>query len=275
MLTRTARLLMPLILLALSGCATRSIHHSSSVVQYLYPDKAGHVDSPSIPVLALPLNVGIAFVPDTGGRHRYLTEDTRTRLLDEISAHFRQYDFVDEIQVIPSVYLKPGGSFTNLDQIRTMYGVDIMALVSYDQTQFTDEGLASFTYWTIVGAYIIPGEKNDTHTMLDTAVYDIASRKLLFRAPGTSHIKGHATPINLSEELRADSLQGFDLASRELITSLDSELERFREKVRQSPDRYRVEHRAGYTGAGRLDAVVPLLLVLLAGWRVRYARRSG
>ena len=37
--------------------------------------------------------------------------------------------------------------------------------------QFTDEGLASFAYWTIIGAYIIPGEKNDTHTMLDAVVY--------------------------------------------------------------------------------------------------------
>jgi len=98
-------------------------------------------------------------------------------------------------------------------------------LLSYDQTQFTEEGLASITYWTIVGAYIIPGEKNDTHTMVDAAVYDIQSRKMLFRAPGISHIKGLSTPVNLNEELRDDSIEGFKEASVDVIKNLDLQLD--------------------------------------------------
>ncbi len=47
----------------------------------------------------------------------------------------------------------------------------------YDQVQFTGEGLLSLTYWTIVGAYLVPGEKNETKTMLDAAVFYIASRR--------------------------------------------------------------------------------------------------
>jgi rhombotail lipoprotein len=133
-----------------------------------------------------------------------LTEAEKTNLLDKVADNFRKYDFVSEIEVIPSAYLTEGGSFQNLDQIKTMYGTDVIALVSYDQVQFTDEGLLSLTYWTLLAAYVISGEKNDTSTMLDTAVYDIESRKMLFRAPGTSSIKGRSTPINLSEELRAD-----------------------------------------------------------------------
>lgn len=188
-------------------------------------------------------------------------------LMDEVSKHFKKYEFVKEIELIPSPYLTGKGSFANLDQIRTMYGVDVIALLSYDQTQFTDEGLASITYWTIIGAYIIPGEKNDTHTMVDAVVYDIQSQKMLFRAPGISHIKGLATPINLNEELRADSLQGFKEASVEVIKNLDIQLELFKEKVKEQPEEYKVVHKPGYTGGGSLDAsVIIFILISCAYW---------
>ena len=90
--------------------------------------------------------------------------------------------------------------------------MDVIALASLDQTQFTDEGMFSLTYLTVVGAFVVPGDKNATHTMVDMAVYDIASRKLLFRAPGISYIKGLATPVNLREQLRNDSSAGFAAA---------------------------------------------------------------
>jgi rhombotail lipoprotein len=121
-----------------------------------------------------------------------------------------------------------------------MYGIDVIALLSYDQAQFTDEGLMSITYWTIVGAYVIPGEKNDTHTMLDAVIYDIKSRKMLFRAPGTAHTKGVATPANLGEQLRADSNRGFSSAAKALIINLDEQLALFREKVKGRPTEYKI-----------------------------------
>lgn len=251
--------------IAFTGCAYQTKrHHSSSVYEYLYSDKKGYVETPGIPLLSLPLRVGIAFVPETEGRHNTLTEKDRMSLMDEVGTHFKKYKFVKEIELIPSPYLTGKGSFANLDQIRTMYGVDVIALLSYDQTQFTDEGLASIAYWTIIGAYIIPGEKNDTHTMVDAVVYDIQSRKMLFRAPGISHIKGLATPINLNEELRADSLQGFKEASVEVIKNLDIQLELFKEKVKEQPEEYKVVHKPGYTGGGSLDASV-MIFILISG----------
>lgn len=99
------------------------------------------------------------------------------------------------------------------------------SLSSPDQVQFTDTGLLSLTYWTLVGAYVVKGEKNDTQTMLDAAVYDIRSRKLLFRAPGISRVKNSATPVNLTEKLRLDRDEGFRLAAAELVTNLHRELE--------------------------------------------------
>ena len=178
-----------------------------------------------------------------------LTETDKITLLEKVAENFRKYEFVSEIEVIPSAYLTAGGGFSNLDQIKTMYGIDIVALVSYDQVQFTDEGLLSLTYWTLVGAYVISGEKNDTSTMLDTVVYDIKSRKMLFRAPGTSNVKGNSTPINLSEELRTDSKKSFEEATNQMINNLDIQLENFKTKIKENPEKVKIVHQKGRSGS--------------------------
>src|ERR1039458_4908734 len=184
---------------------------ANSLYNYLYSSEAGHRDVETIPVLSLPLRVGIAFVPPDrpkgGGNYNppeetVFSESQKMDLMKKISGQFKSYPFIKSVELVPTAYLVPRGGLDNLDQVRTMYGVDVMVLLSYDQVQFTDQGLLSLSYWTIVGAYVIQGEKNDTQTMLDGAVYDIASRKLLFRAPGLSTVKGSATPVNLSEQLR-------------------------------------------------------------------------
>ena len=252
----------------ITSCANRTKHYSSSVVQYLYPDQKEPIERPEIPSLSLPLKVGIAFVPETSGVLKNITEKDKMNLMKEVSEHFKKYDFVESIELIPSAYLRPKGSFTNLDQIRTMFGTDVIALLSYDQTQFTDEGLASITYWTIIGAYIIPGEKNDTHTMVDAAVYDIKSKKLLFRAPGVSHIKSKATPVNLSEQNRLDSLAGFKVASNDLVINLEEQLGLFKQKVKESPQDFKVAHKPGHTGGGSLDLIFLLIISTFLGLRV-------
>lgn len=266
-----------LVVILIGGCATRATKNATSVVDFLFPNTKDPVVTPGIPVLTLPVRVGIAFVPSgtsTGNNFRQhqdgalaLTEKKKADLMKEVADRFRKYTFVKEIEIIPSAYLRPGGSFTNLDQIRTMYGVDVIALLSYDQVQFTDEGTLSLTYWTIVGAYIIPAEKNDTQTMLDAVVYDIPSRKMLFRAPGMSRVKGSATLVNQSEELRADSSKGFDDAAKEMIANLDEQLAQFKEKVKERPEEFKVVHSPGYASSGGIGggSVDLIYLFLLAG----------
>jgi len=243
-----------------AGCDTfmgsREHHRATNLYSYLYSGQKEHVDTPAVPVLSLPLRVGIAFVPaGGGGKNNFsysedlnFSESQKTELMKQISGQFKQYPFVKSIELIPTAYLTPKGGFANLDQIRTMYDVDVMTLLSYDQVQFTDEGMLSLTYWTIVGAYVIPGEKNDTRTMMDAAVYDIASRKLLFRAPGIGNVKGSATPINLSEELRDNSRAGFEKAATNLVANLKVQLADFKERVTNAPTEYKVEFKPGYTG---------------------------
>lgn len=276
-LSRTLPLLLLAVSLLLAGCAGQQTRARSSVVDYLYPTQSKVVVEPATPVLNIPLKVGIAFVPEQSAQRRggslwagisggtALTEEKKSELLDQVAAHFRKYEFVSDIEVIPSAYLTTGGGFANLDQIRTMYGVDVIALVSYDQVQFTDEGFLSLSYWTLVGAYVVSGEKNDTSTMMDTAVYDIASRKMLFRAPGTSNVKGRSTPVNLSEELRADSLKSFEEATGKMIANLDTQLTAFKEKIKREPGQVTIVHRPGYSGGGGALGWFELSLMLLLG----------
>lgn len=263
----------------------RQKREATSLADYLYPGDTEHIAQPAIPVLSLPLNVGIAFVPEfyknsKGGTTRTyqsrLDENRRIQLMQNVSSHFQAQPFVKRIELIPSSYLTPQGSFENLDQLKRLFNVDVIALVSYDQAQFSDETAWSFTYWTIVGAYVVPGERNDTRTLLDCAVYDIASRQLLFRAPGVSTVKGNATPINANEELRRDSEQGFDIAATNLVTNLEVELGRFKDRVKRSPDEIRVVNKPGYTGAGALDGMTVLLFAALVtlGMRATAPRRA-
>ncbi len=270
-----------------ASCATQQRHHASSVVEYLYPNKAEPVETPTVPVLSLPMKVGIAFVPHgqltTSGLSRNVrpssgmafSEREKIAVMQEISGHFKKYPFVKSIELIPSAYLTHRGSFANLDQLRTMFGVDVIVLLSYDQVQFTDEGFLSLSYWTLVGAYVMRGEKNDTNTMMDAAVYDIPSRKMLFRAPGISQIKGSATPVNLSEQLRKDGTAGFTGAAKELVVNLQEQLELFKEKVKSSPQEIKVIHKPGYTGGGGLDAFsLTLVLGMGASWLWRHRNRK-
>jgi rhombotail lipoprotein len=231
----------------ITGCSNQQTRSTSNVVDYLYPKDTAKVE-PGIPNLQLPLKVGIAFVPTQSPNHygtntwtgksdiATLTESKKDELLNRVADRFREEKFVSDIQVIPSNYLTPQGSFANLSQIKTMYDIDVIALVSFDQIQFTDSDFLSISYWTLVGAYAVSGEKNDTNTLLDTTIYDIDSKKMLFRAPGTSHVKGRSTPVNLSEELRADSITGYDLATENMIKNLEQQLNQFREKIKQNPD---------------------------------------
>jgi len=284
----------PLALLsfALAGCASTT-HNTTSVVDYLYPN-SDKVETPSVPTLTLPLRIGIAFVPGASSTTRsgatlpgaslvsrtgasfVLTEKRKQDIMREVADHFKKYPFIKEIEPIPSAYLSPRGSFANLDQIKTMYGISTIVLLSYDQTQFTDEGAVSLAYWTIVGAYVVRGEKNDTQTMLDAVVYDISSRKMLFRAPGTSLVKGSATPINLGEQQRADSEAGLGIAAKEMIGNLDLQLAAFQDKVKERPAEYRVMASSEYRGkgGGDFDALSLALLAFLCGGLAWTHRRA-
>jgi rhombotail lipoprotein len=125
-------------------------------------------------------------------------------------------------------------------------------------------------YWTIIGAYVIHGDQYDVQTMLDASVFDVQSRKLLFRAPGTSRIKGSATMVSIGEKSRAAQIEGYNAAVDQLIPQPQTELDNFRERIKNDAN-FKVENKAGYKGGGSMGWISLVFAALLGA--VAYATR--
>jgi rhombotail lipoprotein len=263
-MTMLRYLLVGVVVAALAGCASmfgaRSVRHEGSLVGYLYPDAAeAPAMQPTVTQLRPPVRVGIGFVPGRG--RDSLAEIEKTRLLERVRDSFRQYSYIGEIEIIPSSYMAPRGGWNNLDQVARMFNVEVVALLSYDQISFNDTNGLAVLYWTIVGAYVVKGDRYDVQTLVDAAVFDVRSRKLLFRAPGTSQVKGSSTMARYSEESRNAQANGFRLAVDELIPQLQTELASFKERIRNDPH-YRVVNKDGYRGGGSLGWVAAVLAIV-------------
>jgi rhombotail lipoprotein len=269
-------------ILALSGCVSlwrSNQHQSGSIVQFLYPGKDPTFVQPRIPTLRLPLRIGIAFVPATGDwrdggvTNTNFSEAQKTELMRSVAAQFKALPFVESIQIVPTTYLRPGGGFENLDQLRALMGIDVVALLAYDQVQSTGDTAWSFTYLTVVGAYVVPAQKNDTHTLMEAVVYDIPSRSLLFRAPGVSTVNARSTLVDTLTGLRENSLKGYTDAAKDLTANLQIELDHFKIRAKEEPEAIHIEHKACYTGGGALDGWFAAgLALILAGGFIRSRR---
>jgi rhombotail lipoprotein len=237
---------------------------SSSLVDFLYPDVQSREDHKAeIPTLTLPVKVGVSFVPPTGYVHNDISRANQHVLLEKVKRAFTDYDYIEHIEIIPSTYLKGGEGFVTLDQVARLYDVDVMALVSYDQVTQSVENNAALLYWTIVGMYLIPGNENSIQTFVDTAVFDVKSRKMLFRAPGLSKLETRTTAIGIDEEMSEKSLEGFEQAMANMNDNLTSELTRFKTRVKEEKvaNIKRKDNYHGSTMGLFLLALFPLVLL--------------
>jgi rhombotail lipoprotein len=265
---------MVVLLIAIAGCASwvpgNGAKQVGSVVDYLYPNakeppqlKAG------VTTLRPPVRVGIAFVPG-GGVASALPETEKIKLLERVKASFSQHDFIGNIEVIPTTYLQPKGGFTNLEQVARMFNVEVVALLSYDQVQFNDTNILSVLYWTIVGAYIIHGDQYDIQTLVDASIFDVRTNKLLFRAPGTSQVKGSASMAGFSERARVARVEGYNKAVDDLVPKLQTELDRFKERIKTDVA-FKVDNKPGYSGGGSIDWFLLAMVGVMVA--VRYVKR--
>lgn len=253
---------------ASSGGARQGV--SSSLVDYLYPsgEQPPKVDG-VIPNLQVPLRVGLAFVPSNSPNTPGLSEASKAELLGQVRDAFKSRDFIAHIEVIPETYLRSRRGFESLDQVGRLYQLDVMALVSYDQVVHSDDRASSILYWTVVGAYVVKGSKNDVQTFVDTAIFDIPTRRLLFRAPGVDKRSENTTLIGSADELRQSREESFAQAMADMTRNLAEELDAFRERIKQDKSVV-VTERPGYSGGGAAPGL-GLLLVVCACLR----RRSG
>ena len=239
-------------ILGMSGCAslfpTTGARRSTSVVEFLYPNRQPFVE-PAIPTLSLPMRVGVAFVPsrtEFGAASPQMPEAMKNMLMRTVSEQFKKLPYVRGIELIPTQYLRPGGSFNNLDQLRSLLGIDVIALIAYDQQQNTTGTPLVLSYWTIIGAFTMPAEKNATATLMDAAVFDIASRKLLFRAASADVTNHRSSAVGMTDQLLKDSHEGFNNATVSLSQNLQVALDDFKVRIKESPEEVKVVAKPGY-----------------------------
>ncbi|MEM9056940.1 MAG: rhombotarget lipoprotein [Pseudomonadota bacterium] len=269
--------------LGLSGCTTwltgspelRRTGSSSSLVEYLYPD--GEIPPPApdvLPALELPLRVGIGFVPERGLSP--LKPADKHALLEDVADAFRARPYVSSIEAIPDQYLAGTSGVTGLRQLASLLGVDVVALVSYDQLTLTGERESALLYWTIVGTAVVKGNTSEVQTMIDTAVFDPTTATLLFRAPGSHSQQRNATLFKAAHENAALRSESLAAANTEMIANLDAELGRFEQRVKDG-EAARVEWRSGYGGGGAAGPalLLGLCLTLLAAQRERRANAQS
>ncbi len=231
------------LLLAL-GCATpETVQRRSSLTAYLGGKaSADPAPPPAGPLqLQLPLRLGIAFVPAESGRRQgamaagqgVAPRDPAQEpdLHQQVAALFGQKPWTLSFKTIPALYLARGGGFGDLQQVSRSFGVDVVALVSVDQVQFSSPRWYAWSYWTLVGAYLVKGDTNDTTTLVDAAVYHVPSRTFLFRAGGVGTAKGSSSWAGREDALRRQSQESLALAMASLSTSLDQGVAGFKQDL--------------------------------------------
>ncbi len=269
-----------LLVLLLAGCSSlwnlgesRS-GVSSSLVDYLYP--AGEIPpgiDAAIPHLKLPLRVGIAFVPGQSGRSA-ISEATKMQLLENVKNAFTDREYIEHIEVIPDTYLRSSKGISGMQQVARLHSVDVMALVSYDQVAVSEDNPSSFLYWTIVGSYVIKATSNEVQTFVDTAVFDAATARLLFRAPGANQSTDRSTLVESDEVIRKTRDASFAEAMTAMTQNLAIELDKFKERIKENPDVAKTEWKEGH-GGGATGLWFLLALTGLLVCRVRRALRAG
>jgi rhombotail lipoprotein len=241
--------------MAVAGCTVvghfSESRNSSSLVSFLYPNGSAPPQQNEIPELHVPLRVGLAFLPTQGISGQVsLDAAHKEELLERIRAKFSDRRFVSEIVIIPDYYLATSRGFEGLQGVQRLYNVDLMALVSYDQVTYTDDNKWSLGYLTIVGAYVVKGNTNDTTTLVDLAVVDPKTRSLVLRAGGTDTHHQNSTMIDSQRDVRLASTAGFDAATEQMIVHFGGALTAFQTEVHQGTANVHVVARSSTNGGG-------------------------
>jgi rhombotail lipoprotein len=263
-------------LACLSGCE-RHAQNSTSLVDFLYPNGSPPPAQDVQPQLHLPLRVGLAFLPSNADARIGLDAAHQEELLQIIRQRFISRKFIAEIVVIPDYYLRGKRGFAGLEGVQRLYGIDLMALVSYDQVAHEDDNNWSLGYMTIVGAYVLKGTRHDVSTLVDLAVVDPATHSLVLRAGGFDTRHGTVTLVDENRRLRETAAEGFSAATRQMIDHFDGALTAFENDVREGKANVKVvsNRRGSVPGGGGGSFSWCAVLLLLPLTLIRSRKQVG
>jgi len=219
--------------LIIAGCGSvyerrRTASLTLSPLAPAAPTQEAAAEPPKAIRIKTPMRIGLAFapLPAMGGNSRDIPSQLKQTLLEKVRTAFTGLSFVEAIEVVPTTYLKEGNEFESLIAASQAFNLDAVALITYDQEQFSDSTNWSLLYWTVIGAYLVPGEKNETRTLLEASVVSVQPRVLLLHAVGSDKSKGWRTPVHVASGLRQEAEESFERATERLIADLQIQLDK-------------------------------------------------
>lgn len=243
---RPAGLILVATVVALTAAGCGSVYErrktASLTMSPLAPAAAteGAVAPPQGIRIKTPMRIGLAFapLPEGGGPSRDIPGELKQGLLEKVRSAFMGLTFVEAIEVVPATYLKEGNEFESLVAAAQAFNLDAVALITYDQEQFSDTSNWSLLYWTVVGLYAVPGERNETRTLLEASVVAVQPRVLLLHAVGADKSKGWSTPLRVAPGLREEAEESFERATERLIANLRTELDQAQAALKEERGLY-------------------------------------
>lgn len=104
-------------------------------------------------------------------------------------------------------------------------------------------------------------------TFVDTAVFDVKTTRLLFRAPGADKSAARSTAVLKDEAVRKERDASFAAAMNDMTGNLVNELASFEARVEENPKLAEVRWKDSHGGGGSTHWALLLLLTLLVGLR--------
>lgn len=119
-------------------------------------------------------------------------------------------------------------SMISLNDIRSSYATDVVIILSYKQDQSNSQtGAAGLADVTIVGAFVVPGVKINTTTLVDAKIIHIPNNAIIFRTSATNEHSTHSTSYTVESTATEESINGILAATTEIGNSLNKTLTKF------------------------------------------------
>jgi rhombotail lipoprotein len=217
-------LTMVLLAVALVGCAHNGqVRESSSmsldkVIESAKDSRVAPDKSP----LAFPASVAILMVPGDGQVPETVLHQAAEGLKQQLLENKK---YIGSVSIVSTFDVNKK---MTLEQVRASYAADVVILIFYHQDQRTmQSGPAALLDAAIVPAFVVPGVKVHTATLIEGVVAHIPSNAVIFRTSGHEDRNSYSTSYSVENVGAAASVDSFNAAMVDFGKSLSNTLDQF------------------------------------------------
>lgn len=194
----------------IGGCAA-DVHRTrvtgtAPIFSYLSLKDSTIGGAPTDP-LTFPTRVAIVYAPP-------LSTKPQTEQVPQTTLHAAAESLKKQLLVhsnyVKSVVIGHTGETLSLEQIRNMYGCDIVVILSYSQLQSAERGgISKALDITLVGGHLYPGVTISTETGIEATVIHAPTQYILFTESGSNSRKTYSIPGGVDTSARNEAREGF------------------------------------------------------------------